>query len=299
MKKLFILLFLLSNILCFAQETKQLDKQEADKKVEKGINSLEKQLYHPFVENYILNEIKTLRDENRDLKIELHKTLAKKEVEISNNVINYATSTLNNMFYIIAAASSFLVLMGWNSIKDINKKVKNDIDEKISKTISDYEKRLNLFEEDLEKRSKQVVQNQKNIEKTNTIYSLWMRASKESTTLGKIEIYDEILNLSPDDVEALTYKAEAVLKLDEANWALSLANQAIKIDDEFSNAFYQRAKILYDLGQIDSCIEDLEKALELNEQYVEKLKKDKFFFEILEDERFSKLIEKYTAEEVV
>lgn len=293
MKKLFIILLILSVQFIFANETTTKDK------IDKKLNSLEKPLYHPFVENYILNELKTLRDENRNLKVELHKTLAKKQVEMSNNVINYATSTINNMFYIIAAASSFLVIMGWSSIKDINKKVRDDIDVKISDTISNYEERLNLFEDDLEKRSRQVVQNQKNIEKTNTIYSLWMRASKESTTLGKIEIYDEILNLSADDVEALTYKAEAVLKLDEANWALSLVNQAIKIDDQFSNAFYQRAKVHYTLAQVDNCIEDLEKALELNEQYVEKLQKDKFFFDIIEDERFKELIENYTQTEEI
>ncbi len=293
MKKLFMILLILSVQFIFANQTTTKDK------IDKKLNSLEKPLYNPFVENYILNELKTLREENRNLKVELHQTLAKKEIEMSNNVINYATSTINNMFYIIAAASSFLVLMGWSSIKDINKKVRADIDVKISDTISNYEDRLNLFEEDLEKRSRQVVENQKNIERTNTIYSLWMRASKESTTLGKIEIYDEILNLSADDVEALTYKAEAVLKLDEANWALSLVNQAIKIDDQFSNAFYQRAKVHYTLAQIDYCIEDLGKALELSEQYVEKLQKDKFFFDIIDDERFQELIEKYTLTEEI
>lgn len=263
-----------------------------EKKVKKEIDTLEKPLYNPFVENYLLNEIKQLRDANRDLKIDLHKTLAKKEVEMSNYVINYATSTINNMFYIITAASSILVMIGWTSIKDLNKKVKIIVDEKISETISSYENKLELFEKDLEKRTKQVHKNQQDIAITNIIHSLWLRASQESTLNGKIEIYDEILEIRPDEVEALIYKADAILDLDEANWALSLTNQALEIDNNYPNAFYQRAKVYAVLNQEENAITDLEKAVLLNEQYIQEIKNDNEFKSLLHNERIKKLFER-------
>ncbi|RXJ96281.1 hypothetical protein CRV02_14615, partial [Arcobacter sp. CECT 8989] len=139
----------------------------------------------------------------------------------------------------IAAATSLLVIVGWTSIKDTNEKVKNMIDEKTSKIIQEYEERLLNFEKDLESRSKQVKRNQHEIEVTNTIHSLWLRASQESTAAGKVEIYDEMLNIRPDEVEALTYKADAVLEMGEANWALNLTNQALEIDNSYANAYYQ------------------------------------------------------------
>lgn len=261
-----------------------------EKEIEKKINSLEKPLYNPFVENYILHELKQLREENRDLKVELHKTLAKKEVDISNNVINYATSTINNMFYIIAAASSILMIIGWTSIKDMNEKIKTIIDERTSNMIDEYEKRLTDFEKDLEKRSRQVHKNQQAIETTNTIHSLWLRASQETTLSGKVEIYDEILNIRPDEVEALTYKADAVLDMGEANWALNLTNQAISIDEQYANAIYQRAKVYAVLRQEDNAIKDLEKAVMLNEQYINELKNEKEFKELLSSKRLNFLI---------
>lgn len=263
--------------------------------ITKKIENLKKPLYTPFVENYILHELKTLRDENRDLKNELYDRLAKKEVDIPNNAINYATSTINNMFYIIAAASSFLVLIGWGSIKDMNEKIGNIVDERVSKVIAEYEDRMHSVEKDLEKRSAQVLQNQKDIERTNTIHSLWMRASQENTPSGKIEIYDEILSHRQNDVEALAYKAEAILDLGEVNWALSLANQALEIDPEYSNALYQRAKAYSVLGLDESALEDLEKALELNEQYIEEIENQKEFTSLHSMNRYKRLMRRYTT----
>jgi len=266
---------------------------ENNASVQAKVDSLSKPLYNPFVENYILNELKTLRDENRDLKTELYDRLAKKEVEISNNAINYATSTINNMFYIIAAASTFLVIFGWSSIKDMNEKITNIVDEKVSKVIAEYEDRMHSIEKDLEKRSAQVLQNQKDIERTNTIHSLWMRASQENTPSGKIEIYDEILALRQDDAEVLTYKADAILELGEINWALSLANQALEIDPEYPNALYQRARVYSVLGLNENAIEDLEQALDLNEQYVEEIENEKEFEELKKNRIFQKLLLRY------
>ncbi|RXJ91519.1 hypothetical protein CRV01_00050 [Arcobacter sp. CECT 8983] len=282
MRKMFLLLFILTNI-AFANTQKE-------EKIQNRINNLEKPLYNPFVENYILHEIKQLRDENRDLKIELHETLAKKEVQMNTNVVNYATSTINNMFYIIAAATSLLVIVGWTSIKDTNEKVKNMIDEKTSKIIQEYEERLLNFEKDLESRSKQVKRNQHEIEVTNTIHSLWLRASQESTAAGKVEIYDEILNIRPDEVEALTYKADAVLEMGEANWALNLTNQALEIDNSYANAYYQRSKIFAVLGQEENVILDLEKAIDLNDQYVEEIENDEEFDYLMKNKKIQEIL---------
>ncbi len=270
MRFLTILLLMFSFI--FAQNLQDTEKK--DQILQDKIDKLEKPMYTPFVENFILNELKALRQENKELKIELHQTLAKKEVEISNNVINYATSTINNMFYIIAAASTIFVIVGWNSIRDVNEKIKNIIEEKTSKTINQYEKRLATFETDLKNRSRQVKQNQMEIERTNNVHSLWVRVSQETTINGKLEILDEILSIRPDDSEALTYKAETILEIGEAHWALSLTNQAISIDKDYANAYYQRAKAYTVLNQDNNAIEDLEKALSLNESYTDEIKND-------------------------
>ncbi|RXJ83885.1 tetratricopeptide repeat protein [Arcobacter sp. CECT 8985] len=290
MKKL--LLLLVPMILMSTLFAKEINKPE-NQKVKERLDKLQKPLFTPFVENYILNELKQLRIDNKKLKVELYKKLAEKEVEITSNTISYATSTINNIFYIIAAASSLLVIIGLSSIRDVNQKIKTIVDEKVSKVIDDYEKRMSLIEKDLDKRSKQVLQNQKEIEKTNIIHSLWIRAAQETTPSGKIEIFDEILKIKPLDAEALTYKAEAALELDEANWALHLANQALNIDDDYPNAFYQKAKANSVLGYSDFAINDLEKALKLNEQYIEEIENEEEFDSLNDNKKFLALIKKF------
>ena len=290
-----LLLLLVPIILLSTLSAKELT-QEEKKEVKQRLDKLEKPLYTPFVENYILNDLRKLREENKKLKVELYKRLAEKEVEISSNAISYATSTINNIFYIIAAATSLLVVIGLNSIRDINQKIRNLVDEKVSKVIDDYETRMSLIEKDLDKRSKQVLENQREIEKTNIIQSLWIRAAQETTPSGKIEIYDDVLNLRPNDPEALTYKAEAALELSEANWALHLANQALKIDDDYPNAFYQRAKAHAVLGYNDFSINDLEKALKLNEQYIEEIENEEEFDSLNDNKKFVNLLKKYRQE---
>lgn len=281
MKKLLLMLIFTLSLFANTNDTK------ANQEVQK----IQKPLYNPFVENYILHEIKQLRDENRDLKVDLHETLAKKEVEISNNAISYATSTINNMFYILAAATSLLVIVGWSSIRDMNSKIESIIDNKVSTVINEYETRMHSIEKDLEKRSKQVFQNQKDIEETNTIHSLWMRASQETTLNGKIEMYDEILRIRPDDIEAIVYKADAVLDLGEVHWALNLANQALEIETNYASAYYQRAKVYSVLGFLENAIEDLEKAIELNEQYIFEIKNEDEFKDLLTHEKMEPLLQ--------
>jgi len=279
MKYLILVVF----IICFNLNANEMTVKEE-------VAELKKPIYTPFVENYILNELKQLRDENRDLKIELHSTLAKKEVEISNSVINYATSTINNMFYIITTASSILVIIGWTSIREINEKVKNMIEEKTSKTIKEYEIRMSAFEDNLSKRALQVKQNEQEILNMNAIHSLWLRASQDSTPSGKLEIYDEILEIRPNDIEALTFKADAVLDLGEANWSLKLANHALEIDNTYANAFYQRAKVYAVLKQEDNAVHDLEKAISLNEDYVVQIENEKVFKDNLNKQNMKKLL---------
>jgi tetratricopeptide (TPR) repeat protein len=124
----------------------------------------------------------------------------------------------------------------------------------------------------------------------NTIHSLWLRASQETTPTGKIEAYDEILDIRPNEVEALIYKADAVLDIGEANWSLNLVNQALLIDKNYPSAYFQRAKAYAVLEYEDSAIDDLQKAIQLNEEYATKIETEEEFEGILKNERVKQIV---------
>ncbi|WP_338730907.1 tetratricopeptide repeat protein [Mangrovimonas cancribranchiae] len=254
------------------------------------VDSLEQPLYKPFIERYILDEIKSLRQENQKLRAQVTEQVAEAKLESSDRAINYTTSTVNNIFYIITAAASLLVLLGWRSLNDIKKSIKIDTAKKIQTLTGDYEKRLQQIEKKLVERSKIIIETQQEISNTNSIHSLWMRAGLEKSEEEKISIYDEILDINPNDIEAMTYKADALLEIGEIRWALNLLNTAIDNDSDYSLAYWQRACTYALLDKPDEAVRDIEISLQLSDTLTEELLNEKHFDNLRNNKKFQSLI---------
>lgn len=253
-------------------------------------STIEEPLFKPFIERYILDEIKSLRQENQGLKAELTKQIAEAKLESADRAINYTTSTINNIFYIITAAASLLVILGWRSLSDIKSSLKSDMSKRIQTITADYEERLQEIEVKMTERSKTIIETQQDITNTNLIHSLWMRAGLEKSEEDKILIYDEILNLKQDDIEAMTYKADALLEIGEVRWALNLSNTAIEYDEEYSLAYWQRACAYAQLDKQNDALNDIKKALDLSDTLQDELLNEKHFENLHGNPLFKKLI---------
>ncbi len=212
-----------------------------EEKISEQIETLNKPLYSPFIERYVLDELKQLRAEQAITKNELIQQIVDREHQSVDRAVAYATDTVTYFFYLIAAATSVLVLVGWTSIRDIKARVHSLADEEISNLVMEYEKRLAVIEKQLQQKTQYIEENREEIELTQEIQSLWLRAQQDSSPANKISVIDEILKLRPLDAEALTYKADAVLELDEPQWAVNLCGQALAIDPDSSFAQYQMA----------------------------------------------------------
>ena len=206
--------------------------KDVPKNIESQVDHLKKPLYTPFIERYILDELKQLRIDMDAQKVDLTKQIVDRELSSVDRGVSYATSTVTYFFYLIAAATSILVLVGWTSIRDIKERVRTVADEKVSSLINEYEIRLESIETQLNQKTQHIEETREVIELTQDVQSLWLRAGQETNLNNKINIYDRILNLRHDDCEALTYKADAVLELGEPQWAANLCHQALAIDSD-------------------------------------------------------------------
>jgi len=188
-----------------AQSVDSDDKkqQQNDQQAEQTIEELQAPLYSAFTERYLLDEVKNLRQQIADARVELTEKIVDKEIDVSSKALTYATDTVTYFFYLIAGASTLLVLIGWNSLRDIKERVGAFANDEIRRITASYEKRLDKLEDELHRKSRHIAQAQEEIELTNEIHSLWLKASQENTPQSKIAIYDQILQLRPDDVEAL------------------------------------------------------------------------------------------------
>ncbi|WP_226595848.1 tetratricopeptide repeat protein [Marinobacter nauticus] len=258
--------------------------------VEESTRTLEKPMYTPFVELYLLEETKALRQEMQNTRAELIEKVVDKELSVADKTMSYATDTVTYFFYLIAGATSILVVIGWNSIRDMRNQLTSLAEKRVNELVVEYEQRLKSIEEQLQQKSEIIHQNQAEIERTNEVHALWLKASQETSQQNKIAAYDQILDLRPDDVEALSYKADAVLEMQEPLWAISLCQRALKLAPDNGHAHYQLACAYAEIGRWEDAVSNLEKAIDIAEAYRDDASVDPSFEQLHDHESFRNLV---------
>jgi len=219
-------------------------------------------LDRPLMERYILDELKALRQEQQDLERKLVIQITDRELSVADKSLNYANVTVTYFFYIIAGVASLIAFVGWQSLNEFKSNTREMADKRLDAIAKEYEKKFSVLERDLNRKTRIISENNKEIEKINEIHNLWLRAQSMPTPEQRIDVYDEILGIRPGDLEALTYKADAAMEINEYHWALSLCNRVLDLDNTNGPALYQRACAYSRLGVEEQAIEDLERAIE-------------------------------------
>ena len=271
-------------------QAEALTHEQSVAQAEDTINSLQAPLYSAFTERYLLDEVKNLRQMIADTHLELTEKVVDRELGVADKALAYATDTVTYFFYLIAGASTLLVLVGWNSLREIKDRVGTLANEEIKRITDSYEARLDKLERELHHKSRHIAATQEEIELTNEVHSLWLKASQEASPQSKIAIYDQILEVRPDDLEALTYKADAALGMGQTQWATSLANRALSIDPDNSHALYQRACAHAESGYVDEALRDLESAIVQSETLREQAGLDASFESLQDLPLFKQLV---------
>lgn len=244
----------------------------------------------PLMERYVLDELKSLRQDQQDLERRLTIQVTDRELSVADKSMNYANVTVTYFFYLIAGAASLFALVGWQSLKEIKENTTQMADRQLEEIAQQYEKKFQLLERDLKRKTRIIAQNNKEIEIINEVHNLWLRAQSSQTPEQKIEIYDEILKIRPGDLEALTYKADAAMEIREFHWALSICNRVLEVDNTNAHALYQRACAYACLGVEDQAISDLERAIEGSASLRELASEEMDFESLHGNERFEELI---------
>ncbi|WP_024850181.1 tetratricopeptide repeat protein [Hydrogenovibrio kuenenii] len=286
-------LLMMSNAVLAADTSAQSAKVASsaqDKQVEKAVDHLKKPLYTPFIERYVLDDLKQLRVDMNNLRVDMTKEVTDRELTATNRAVNYATDTVTYFFYLIAGISSVLLLVGWTSLREVKERVLNLADSKVNAVVSQYEGRLAKLEQDLQKKSVGIYNAQKKLEQHQDIHSLWLKAGQEQILSNRLDIYDQILELDPENGEAMTYKADVALEMDEPQWAINLCNQALSVDPENKHAFYQLAGAYTLLDQPNEALSNLEKALKDAEGMADEVVNDPIFASLLDNPKFKELL---------
>lgn len=269
MRRLILLTALLLGTAAYAE-----DKEQRQHQTDAEVAELTEPLYNPFVERYVLDELKALRNDMHRDRVDLIEQFADRQISAVDKAVSYSYDTVTYFFYLIAAVSSIMVIVGWNSLREIKAKVHTEASSAVEGIVEKYEMRLLALEQQLHSKSKVIDANREEIERNQERHALWLRASQESLSSNKIPLYDQILALAPNDGEALTYKADAALEMDEPQWAISLCQQALKVEPDNAHAYYQLACAYSCMQQLDEASRYFLRALAINEAYRDELDKD-------------------------
>lgn len=281
-------------------KTEEIKTQEeksalAAERAQQQVEQLQAPLYSAFTERYVLDELKALRVDMAAQRVEFIQQITDRQIEAVDRSVSYATNTVSNFFYIIAAVSSVLVIVGWTSIREMKEKMGTLADKELRKLIGAYEDRLREIEQQLREKSTNIDENREAIERTKEIHALWLRAAQENSPTNKIAIYDQILALNPQDCEAITYKADAALETNEPQWAINLCQKALQLDPTNAHAFYQLACAHTTLTHFDDAIKFLTQALIIGDAHLDDFAKDPALQPLHHLPAFEKLLDEAAA----
>ena len=291
----FIIIFNASSLAQDAPEPADAEAVEAEAPldppvgVDAPIADLEQPLYSPFTARFLLDEQLKMRTELERLRAELIERQTQREYQVAENATAYAQRAVEYFFYIIIAVTTLLVFLGWSSLRDVKSRINEIAEARVGELVQGYSERLDQIEGELKKKSAKLKEAQKEIDLTNEVHSLWLRASQEATPAAKIAVYDEIMRLRPDDVEAMTYKADAALALNEPQWALSLCNRALEKEPDNAHAFYQRACSFAATGFVEEAMDDLRSAISRSESLRIEARNDDALDALKDDAEFLEL----------
>ncbi|MBS3797930.1 tetratricopeptide repeat protein [Pseudoalteromonas sp. BDTF-M6] len=271
------------------QQAKGLS-QEQQAQAQQTVSQLNEPMYRPLIERYILDELQAVRKDQQALRAEYVEKIAHAQLDTADRALGYTTDTMNNLFILITATVSILVLVGWNSLRDVKNKVEDIVNTRVKAITEEYESRLAGLESQLRERSEEILNNQKKITITNEIHSLWMRANLESDFGTKVEIYDEILTRKPEDVEAIAYKADALLELGDIQQAIVLCNQALEIDSDYGYAYWQRACAYAMTHKHSDALADIRMALEYSPNLRNELLHESAFASLHDNASFNDIV---------
>ena len=282
---IFFTLFLTS-----ANAAEQQTEAPSKLQEQQALEQLKEPMYKPLMERYILDELKAVRQDQQKLREDVTKQVTHAQLDTADRALTYTTDTINNVFFIITATASILVLVGWNSLRDVKNKVEDIVNTRVSVITDEYEDRLKILEEKLRVRSEEILSNQERISITNEVHSLWMRANLESDYANKIEIFDEILKRKPEDVEAIAYKADALLEINQTAKAIDLCNQAIDIDSDYGYAYWQRACAFALIHEHADALADIKMALEYSPNLRNELLHESAFASLHDNNSFNTIV---------
>ena len=165
------------------------DQAAQEAEADQAINALEAPLYNAFTERYLLDEVRTLRQMIADLRVEATEKIVDREIMVASTAgpLCHRHRHLLLLFNRLVPPPFWYWSAG-TPMRDIKERAGGAF---ANEEIRPHHRQLmnnglDKLEEELNHKSRHIAQAQEEIELTNEIHSLWLKASQENTAEAKI-----------------------------------------------------------------------------------------------------------------
>ncbi len=226
-------------------------------------------------DSYSVDYIEVIKTENKKLKEEVSKIkqdlahAADKYNFISQQYIDYKDQISRDNNHTLWILGLIVTLMGvgfplytnWRNDQSTKEKIK-DLERKIS-AIGEIEKRIKTIESTIQEDRNKAENAAKDAE-ISMLFSEGNKAYYSKEYTRAFGLYNKILMLSPNNLEALTNIGNVKSDMGKPIEAIIDFNKVIEIDPSRAEVYYNRGRAYCNINKYEEAIANFSKAIELN-----------------------------------
>jgi len=247
-----------------------------------------------WTQRFILSEMKELRVDLEATRRELNEQLNKRELETVDRALSYSWNTVNFLWLIMTMAVTGFWLVWWRTMKDVRENLTNNFETQIQKNVRMQQKKLEEFMEKFEEeqlsQSKEILENQENMQRKQEWAYYWSQFNREEDSVVRLELLEKIsaLDVEEDELIILTERSSIYIVLWLWDKALEVAERGLELASENTSLLYTKAEAMVMLEDSEWALRTINNLLVIKPS----LKED-----ILEDPTFENLVSQ--IEEIV
>lgn len=215
-----------------------------------------------WTNRYIITEQKELRVDLEKMRREMMTELQTKELSLVDRALAYSANTLNFFFIFLSIILMGLGLIGWKTLSDTKKSIKNSMEKEVQKIISSFEEKI------------------KALESQQKINILWRQFYSSEGNNEQLEILKKIEEVAPTSKVLKTERSNVYLAMESFDKVIELCNDILEDNFDAPQALYNRAYSYAALKNSKEAKLDLEHLLRISPDYQETIAHEEVFQEI-------------------
>jgi len=216
-----------------------------------------------WTERFILSEQKEIRIDVERLRREIYQEIHEMELSTVDKALSYSSNTLNYFFIFLTIIITALGVIGWRTLADTKKVIKENMEKEVQKTVFKFQKKI------------------EHLEKSQEINILWRQYYSSESNNDRLEYLKKLEDLTNYSMLTMIERSNVYIDMEEYEKVISICNDILEEDQDTTQALYNRGFAYAGLDDDDKSLEDLNYLLKISPDYEDTIKEDEIFNKVI------------------